>query len=67
MVNILKLVLMDGGLKCLGVIIFEEYCSVFEKDKVFNRRFLVIKVEEFFKEVCYLILKKIVLFYEEYY
>ncbi|GAA7434779.1 AAA family ATPase [Helicobacter pylori] len=63
--NILKPVLTDGGLKCLGATTFEEYRSVFEKDKAFNRRFSVIKVEEPSKEACYLILKKIAPLYEE--
>ncbi len=63
--NILKPVLTDGSLKCLGATTFEEYRSVFEKDKAFNRRFSVIKVEEPSKEACYLILKKIAPLYEE--
>ncbi len=64
--NILKPVLTDGSLKCLGATTFEEYRNVFEKDKAFNRRFSVIKVEEPSKEACYLILKKIAPLYEKY-
>ncbi|MBH0276231.1 ATP-dependent Clp protease ATP-binding subunit [Helicobacter pylori] len=63
--NMLKPVLTDGSLKCLGATTFEEYRSVFEKDKAFNRRFSIVNVEEPSKEACYLILKKIAPLYEE--
>ncbi|GAA8193767.1 AAA family ATPase [Helicobacter pylori] len=63
--NMLKPVLTDGSLKCLGATTFEEYRSVFEKDKAFNRRFSIVNVEEPSKEACYLILKNIAPLYEE--
>ncbi|RPF69028.1 ATP-dependent Clp protease ATP-binding subunit [Helicobacter pylori] len=63
--NMLKPVLTDGSLKCLGATTFEEYRSVFEKDKAFNRRFSIVNVEEPSKEACYLILKNIAPIYEE--
>ncbi len=63
--NMLKPLLTDGSLKCLGATTFEEYRSVFEKDKAFNRRFSIVNVEEPSKEACYLILKKIAPLYEE--
>ncbi|AFI05055.1 AAA family ATPase [Helicobacter cetorum] len=62
--NILKPVLTDGSLKCMGATTFEEYRNVFEKDKAFSRRFSVVNVEEPSKEVCYSILKQIVPLYE---
>lgn len=32
--NLLKLMLVRGELRCIGVIIFDEYCKYIEKDVV---------------------------------
>ena len=38
MVNILKLMMVCGEIKLIGVIIINEYCKYIEKDSVFERR-----------------------------
>ena len=38
MVNILKLMMVRGEIKLIGVIIINEYCKYIEKDSVFERR-----------------------------
>ncbi|WP_104747706.1 AAA family ATPase [Helicobacter cetorum] len=63
--NILKPVLTDGSLKCMGATTFEEYRNTFEKDKAFSRRFSIVNIEEPSKEVCYSILKQLAPLYEE--
>ncbi|AFI03341.1 AAA family ATPase [Helicobacter cetorum] len=62
--NILKPVLTDGSLKCMGATTFEEYRNTFEKDKAFSRRFSLVTIEEPSKEVCYSILEQLAPLYE---
>lgn len=44
--NILKPVLTNGQLRCIGSTTFDEYKTVFEKDRALARRFLKIEVIE---------------------
>jgi len=44
--NILKPLLSDGKLKCIGATTYEEYRTDFTKDKAFSRRFAKVEVKE---------------------
>ncbi|MCR4940363.1 MAG: ATP-dependent Clp protease ATP-binding subunit ClpA [Treponemataceae bacterium] len=44
--NILKPVLSDGRIKCIGSTTFEEYARTFEKDRALARRFQKIEIQE---------------------
>jgi ATP-dependent Clp protease ATP-binding subunit ClpA len=44
--NILKPLLSDGKLKCIGATTYEEYRADFSKDKAFSRRFAKVEVKE---------------------
>lgn len=44
--NILKPILSDGSVRCMGSTTFEEYKKYFEKDRALSRRFLKIDVPE---------------------
>ncbi len=44
--NILKPVLISGGLRCIGATTYEEYKNYFEKDRALSRRFQKIEVQE---------------------
>lgn len=44
--NLLKPILAQGGLRCIGSTTFQEYRTVFEKDHALNRRFQKIEVGE---------------------
>ena len=44
--NLLKPLLASSGLKCIGATTYQEYLSVFEKDKALARRFQKIDIEE---------------------
>ncbi|WP_120945355.1 MULTISPECIES: AAA family ATPase [Helicobacter] len=54
--NILKPMLADGSLSCIGATTFEEFRLVLEKDKAFCRRFSKIDILEPSKQDCYAIL-----------
>ncbi|SKA71173.1 ATP-dependent Clp protease ATP-binding subunit ClpA [Thiothrix eikelboomii] len=55
--NLIKPVLSSGELKCIGSTTFQEYNSVFEKDRALARRFQKIDVNEPSVEETYEILK----------
>lgn len=55
--NLIKPVLSSGELKCIGSTTFQEYHSVFEKDRALARRFQKIDVNEPSVEETYEILK----------
>ncbi|KAK8479757.1 hypothetical protein V6N13_096462 [Hibiscus sabdariffa] len=44
--NILKPALARGKFKCIGATTFDEYRTIIEKDKAFERRFVPVKVPE---------------------
>jgi ATP-dependent Clp protease ATP-binding subunit ClpA len=44
--NLIKPILANGGLKCIGATTYQEYRSIFEKDHALSRRFQEIDVPE---------------------
>lgn len=54
--NLLKPLLANGELKCIGSTTFQEYRRIFEKDQAFARRFQMIEVPEPTPEEATLIL-----------
>ena len=64
--NILKPVLSDGRLKCIGSTTFEEYSKTFEKDKALARRFQKIEIQEPTTEEAVEILKGLRPRYEDF-
>ena len=64
--NILKPMLSDGTLKCIGATTYEEYRNDFSKDKAFSRRFAKVEVNEPSIENSVLILKGLKDKYEEF-
>jgi len=44
--NMLKPLLADGKIRCIGATTFEEYKNLFEKDRALSRRFQKIEIEE---------------------
>ncbi|WP_104638517.1 AAA family ATPase [Helicobacter bizzozeronii] len=62
--NILKPMLADGSLSCIGATTFEEFRSVLERDKAFCRRFSKIDILEPSKQDCYEILDDLSSHYE---
>ncbi|BCD47122.1 AAA family ATPase [Helicobacter suis] len=63
--NILKPMLADGSLSCIGATTFDEFRAVFEKDKAFCRRFSKIDILEPSKQDCYAILDDLSGYYEK--
>ncbi len=57
--NLLKPLLSSGELRCLGSTTFQEYRSIFDKDRALSRRFQKIDVNEPSADDTYLILKGI--------
>jgi ATP-dependent Clp protease ATP-binding subunit ClpA len=55
--NLLKPALASGELRCIGSTTFEEYKTVFDKDRALSRRFQKIDITETSIEETYLILK----------
>ncbi|MFN2344064.1 MAG: ATP-dependent Clp protease ATP-binding subunit ClpA, partial [Desulfonatronovibrio sp.] len=44
--NMLKPLLADGSIKCIGATTYEEYKNAFEKDRALSRRFQKIDIVE---------------------
>lgn len=65
--NLIKLVLVLGELCCIGLIIFQEYCGIFEKDCVLVCCFQKIDIVEFIVGEIYEILQGFKFKYEVYY
>ncbi len=63
--NILKPVLADGSIRCIGSTTYEEYRNHFEKDRALSRRFQKIDVQEPSQDECVDILKGLRPYYEE--
>ena len=64
--NILKPVLSDGQIRCIGSTTYKEYRNYFDKDKAFSRRFQKIDVVEPSMSECFEILKGIKKYYENF-
>lgn len=64
--NILKPLLTNGNLRCVGATTFNEYKSSFGKDRALSRRFVSIEVAEPDFKDCLEILKKSAPLYERY-
>ncbi len=63
--NILKPVLVTGGLRCIGSTTYEEYKNFFEKDRALSRRFQKVEIREPSVEETYQILKGLRVYYEK--
>lgn len=64
--NLLKPVLIEGKIRCIGATTYEEYRNYFEKDRALSRRFQKIDVVEPTEEETFEILKGLKSYYEEY-
>ncbi|MCK8602831.1 ATP-dependent Clp protease ATP-binding subunit ClpA [Desulfoferrobacter suflitae] len=63
--NILKPVLVSGGIRCIGSTTYEEYKNHFEKDRALSRRFQKVEIREPSVEETYQILQGLKSYYEE--
>ena len=63
--NILKPVLVAGGLRCIGSTTYEEYKNHFEKDRALSRRFQKVEIREPSVDETYRILQGLRPYYEE--
>ncbi len=63
--NILKPVLVAGGMRCIGSTTYEEYKNHFEKDRALSRRFQKVEIREPSVEETYRILLGLRSYYEE--
>lgn len=63
--NLLKPMLGNGKLRCIGASTYAEYRTFLDKDKALSRRFAKIEVKEPSKEESILILKGIKKYYEQ--
>jgi ATP-dependent Clp protease ATP-binding subunit ClpA len=63
--NLLKPVLIEGKIRCIGATTYEEYRNHFEKDKALSRRFQKIDIVEPAEEETYEILNGLKKYYEE--
>lgn len=63
--NLLKPLLANGGIKCMGATTYQEFRGIFEKDRALARRFQKIDVEEPSVEETYQILKGLKSRFEE--
>jgi ATP-dependent Clp protease ATP-binding subunit ClpA len=64
--NILKPVLISGGLRCIGATTYEEYKNYFEKDRALSRRFQKIEIQEPGTRETIAILKGLKEYYEKF-
>ncbi len=63
--NILKPVLVTGGLRCIGSTTYEEYKNHFEKDRALSRRFQKVEIREPSVDETYQILQGLKIYYEK--
>jgi ATP-dependent Clp protease ATP-binding subunit ClpA len=63
--NILKPVLANGQIRCIGSTTFEEYKNHFEKDRALSRRFEKIEIAEPDLDDAFRILKGLRVYYED--
>ncbi len=64
--NLIKPMLASGELKCMGSTTYQEYHSIFEKDRALARRFQKIDINEPSISETFLILKGLKIHYEKY-
>lgn len=64
--NLLKPVLIEGKIRCIGATTYEEYRNYFEKDRALSRRFQKIDIVEPSEEETFEILKGLKCYYEDY-
>ncbi len=64
--NLLKPVLANGDLKCIGTTTYKEYRAIFEKDHALSRRFQKVEVTEPTESEAYLILQGLKKHYEDF-
>jgi ATP-dependent Clp protease ATP-binding subunit ClpA len=64
--NLLKPVLIEGKIRCIGATTYEEYRNYFEKDRALSRRFQKIDISEPSEEETIEILKGLKSHYEDY-
>ncbi|MCK5896450.1 MAG: AAA family ATPase, partial [Cocleimonas sp.] len=64
--NLIKPMLASGELKCMGSTTYQEYHSIFEKDRALARRFQKIDINEPSISETFLILKGLKTHYEKY-
>lgn len=64
--SMLKPVLADGKIRCIGTTTFEEYKNHFEKDRALSRRFQTVEIDEPSIDTTIDILKGLKGVYEEY-
>mgnify|MGYP001412924962 CR=1 FL=1 len=64
--NILKPVLSNGQIRCIGSTTYKEYRNYFDKDKAFSRRFQKVDIAEPSSSECFQILKGIQKYYESF-
>ncbi len=64
--NLLKPVLIEGKIRCIGATTYEEYRNYFEKDRALSRRFQKIDISEPSEEQTIEILKGLKSYYEQY-
>lgn len=64
--NLLKPVLIEGKIRCIGATTYEEYRNYFEKDRALSRRFQKIDIVEPSEEETFEILKGLKSYYEDY-
>ena len=64
--NILKPVLSNGQIRCIGSTTYKEYRNYFDKDKAFSRRFQKVDVAEPSISECFEIIKGIKKYYEDF-
>ena len=62
--NIIKPMLSDGSIKCIGSTTTEEYRQIFERDNAINRRFQTVKVEQTSAEQTIKIIQGLKKYYE---
>ena len=64
--NLIKPLLSNGDLKCMGATTYQEYRSIFSKDKALSRRFQKVDITEPTVEETFLILKGLQPKFEEF-
>ena len=65
--NLLKPILTQGEMRCMGSTTYQEYRGIFEKDRALSRRFQKIDITEPDVQDTYLILKGLKSRYEDHY
>lgn len=63
--NILKPVLVTGGMRCIGSTTYEEYKNYFEKDRALSRRFQKVEIREPSVDETFQILQGLRSYYEQ--